>query len=96
MGRQRAGPLALRAARLHIQACSFRLCKLVDMRLLVNGEPLAAREGETVAGLVGRLGLDVRKLAVERNRAIVPKSAYAQTTLVDDDVIEIVHFVGGG
>jgi thiamine biosynthesis protein ThiS len=66
------------------------------MRVLVNGEPRGARDGETVASLLAALGLDARKLAVERNRAIVPKSAYGDTVLSNDDVIEIVHFVGGG
>jgi thiamine biosynthesis protein ThiS len=49
-----------------------------------------------IAGLVAALGLDRRKVAVERNLAIVPRSAYADTALADGDRIEIVHFIGGG
>ena len=49
-----------------------------------------------VAALVATLGLDPRKVAVERNLEIVPRSAYAATQLTDGDRIEIVHFIGGG
>lgn len=65
------------------------------MRIQVNGDTreVAAR---TVAALVEELGFDVRKVAVERNLAIVPRSLHATTTLEDDDRIELVQFVGGG
>ena len=61
----------------------------------MNGD---AREVDapTVAALVERLGLDVRKVAVERNLEIVPRSLYLATSLSDGDRIEIVHFIGGG
>ena len=42
------------------------------------------------------LGLDTRKVAVERNEEIVPRSLYADTWLVSGDSLEIVHFIGGG
>jgi sulfur carrier protein len=65
------------------------------MRLTVNGE---AREtaAATVAALVSELGLDVRKVAVERNLEIVPRSLYGDAALAEGDRIEIVHFIGGG
>ena len=66
------------------------------MRLTVNGEAREVPGDATVAALVTLLGLDRRKLAVERNLEIVPRSAYAATALVDGDRIEIVAFVGGG
>lgn len=50
----------------------------------------------SVAGLVERLGFDARKVAIERNLEIVPRSAYAVTELDDGDRLEIVNFVGGG
>ncbi len=65
------------------------------MRLWVNGEERSL-EAADVAGLLARLGLDPRKVAVERNLAIVPKSLFAATALADGDRIEIVHFIGGG
>lgn len=50
----------------------------------------------SVAALVEALQLDGRKLAIERNLEIVPRSAYDTTALCDGDRIEIVHFIGGG
>lgn len=66
------------------------------MRLTVNGEDRKVDEGASIAALVGLLGLEARKVAVERNRAIVPRSAYGATRLAEGDRIEIVHFIGGG
>ena len=50
----------------------------------------------TVAALLDTLGLDTRKVAVERNEEIVPRSRYAETWLASGDALEIVHFIGGG
>jgi len=66
------------------------------MQLTVNGETRAFPGVADVAELVAALGLDGRKVAVERNLEIVPKSAYGATRLADGDRIEIVSFVGGG
>ncbi|MFN9926928.1 MAG: sulfur carrier protein ThiS [Phenylobacterium sp.] len=66
------------------------------MQLILNGEIRAFSGVTNVAGLVAALALDARKVAVERNLEIVPRSAYARTPLVDGDRIEIVHFIGGG
>jgi thiamine biosynthesis protein ThiS len=64
--------------------------------LLVNGERRELAAPSTVADLLAQLGLDTRKVAVERNRAIVPRSQHATTTLAPDDQVEVVHFIGGG
>ena len=66
------------------------------MRLTLNGEPRVFETIEHVAGLVAALGLDARKVAVERNLEIVPRSAYGRTPIADGDRIEIVSFIGGG
>ena len=66
------------------------------MTLTINGEPKSFAGLADVAGLVAALGLDARKVAVERNLEIVPRSAYGKTALTDGDRIEIVHFIGGG
>lgn len=65
------------------------------MRVEVNGE---VREvaATTILALVGELGLDVRKVAVERNLEIVPRSLHGSTALAEGDRIELVQFVGGG
>ena len=66
------------------------------MHIKVNGEGKKFEGPLTVAGLLGALEIEPRKIAVERNLEIVPKSRYAQTPLSDGDQIEIVQFVGGG
>ena len=66
------------------------------MKLWVNGEERSIEAAGTVAALVAHLGLDGRKVAVERNLEIVPRSTYGSTALTDGDRIEIVHFIGGG
>jgi thiamine biosynthesis protein ThiS len=50
----------------------------------------------SVLALLIQLGLDTRKVAVERNEEIVPRSRYAETWLSSGDALEIVHFIGGG
>jgi len=67
-----------------------------SLALTVNGEPRRLAGPLSVAGLIAALGLDARKVAVERNLAIVPRSTYAGTMLADGDRLEIVHFIGGG
>ena len=64
--------------------------------IAVNGEPQAVPSGTTVAELLALLGLDPRRVAVERNRDVVPRSTYADDLLADGDRVEIVTFVGGG
>ncbi|MGZ3275754.1 MAG: sulfur carrier protein ThiS [Caulobacteraceae bacterium] len=66
------------------------------MKLWVNGEERSLETVTDVAGLVAALGLDGRKVAVERNLEIVPRSTYRSTPVADGDRIEIVHFIGGG
>lgn len=66
------------------------------MRLTINGESKDFDAPITVNELLGRIGLDAAKVAVERNLEIVPKSTYGQTALDDGDKLEIVHFIGGG
>jgi thiamine biosynthesis protein ThiS len=66
------------------------------MLLFVNGEAKDVAAAITVEALVVLLGLDRRKLAVERNLEIVPRSAFGATALAAGDRIEIVAFVGGG
>ena len=65
------------------------------MRIQVNGE-LRQVAAATILGLVEELGLDIRKVAVERNLEIVPKSLHGATPIADGDRIEVVQFVGGG
>jgi sulfur carrier protein len=66
------------------------------MQLIVNGAPQQVPDGLTVLDLIQHLGLTDGPVAVEKNRQIVPRSEHAATALSAGDVIEIVHFVGGG
>jgi thiazole synthase len=66
------------------------------LSLSLNGEKREFAGPLTVAALLETLGLDPRKIAVERNLAIVPRSGYADVVLSDGDRLEIVHFIGGG
>jgi sulfur carrier protein len=65
--------------------------------ITVNGQPRALpAPGTTVADLVRVMQLEGRRIAVERNGAIVPRSRYAETMLANGDTLEIVGAVGGG
>lgn len=70
--------------------------ELTRVVLTVNGETRVFERVHDIADLVAQLGLDARKVAVERNLEIVPRSAYSATPLTEGDRIEIVHFIGGG
>jgi thiamine biosynthesis protein ThiS len=65
--------------------------------LMVNGAPRELERDTTIAGLLGSLEIDPRLVVIEHNRTILrDRDAYASLSLNDGDVIEIVHFVGGG
>jgi len=66
------------------------------MHVVINGENREFEAPLTVDALLLRLGLDPRKIALERNLEIVPRSAYGDTIVADGDALEIVHFIGGG
>jgi len=75
----------------------WRMNNTVEMlALTVNGEAMELPRGISIAGLLVLMELDRRKVAVERNLEIVPRSLYETTLLDGRDAIEIVHFVGGG
>lgn len=65
------------------------------MRIEVNGE-VRETAAATILALVQELSLDPKKVAVERNLEIVPRSLHGETALVEGDKIEFVQFVGGG
>ena len=66
------------------------------VRLHINGGPREYPATTTIADLLTELGVSTPRVAVERNREIVPKAQYATTRLEDGDRLEIVEFVGGG
>ncbi|MEO8700289.1 MAG: sulfur carrier protein ThiS [Kofleriaceae bacterium] len=64
--------------------------------VVINGQPRTVEDGTTISVLLVELGLAERRVAVERNREIVPRAAHASTQLVAGDRLELVTFVGGG
>src|SRR3954469_17657775 len=67
-----------------------------ELRLTVNGELRKADPGTTVAALLRSMGVDPARVAVERNRDVIPRATWADAGLADGDKIEIVAFIGGG
>lgn len=66
------------------------------MHIQLNGEPLELPDGETVLALLTRLDLAGRRVAVELNLDIVPRSQHVSTVLREGDQVEVVHAIGGG
>ncbi|HUU58604.1 MAG TPA: sulfur carrier protein ThiS [Phycisphaerae bacterium] len=66
------------------------------MRIRINGQWQEHPDGLSMAEMVERLALHPQRIAVERNKALLPRARYAETTLADNDELEIVTLVGGG
>jgi thiamine biosynthesis protein ThiS len=68
----------------------------LTMQLTINGDPRTVIGAETVEQLLLHLALDPRAVVVELNREIIRRHVIATTPVADGDIVEIVHFVGGG
>jgi thiamine biosynthesis protein ThiS len=66
------------------------------MTVVVNGEPREIPEGLTVSALLQHLQITAGRVAIERNRDILPRAQWDETRVQPNDSFEIVHFVGGG
>ena len=67
------------------------------LALTVNGDPRSVAAGISLSDFLASLKLDPRLVVVEHNRTILrDRDAYASLILGDGDILEIVHFVGGG
>ena len=66
------------------------------MTVTINGERREIPEGLSVNALLDHLGFANKRVAVERNREILPRAQWRQTQVESGDSFEIVHFVGGG
>jgi sulfur carrier protein len=66
------------------------------MTVIINGESQEIPDGLTVAALLGHLGMRAERVAIERNRDILPRANWAKTQVQPSDSFEIVQFVGGG
>ncbi|HEY1710242.1 MAG TPA: sulfur carrier protein ThiS [Rhizomicrobium sp.] len=68
----------------------------MTLHITLNGEPRHLNGSLSIRDLLTSLDLDPKKIAVERNLEIVPRSEYESVTVEDGDRLEIVHFIGGG
>ena len=68
----------------------------MTLRLHINGAPREFASRLTVQGLVAELGVAGKRIAIERNGEIVPRSQYGAVHLADGDKLEVVVAVGGG
>ena len=66
------------------------------MQIIVNGETQNVAEGLTAEQLVTDMAITGKRIAMEVNLDIVPRSTYAEHTFSEGDKVEIVHAVGGG
>ncbi|HEV3139533.1 MAG TPA: sulfur carrier protein ThiS [Vicinamibacterales bacterium] len=66
------------------------------MIIRVNGDPLEIPAPVSVNGLLARLDIDPRRVAVEHNLVVIKRDAFDRTTVAEGDEVEIVNFVGGG
>ncbi|HET7422746.1 MAG TPA: sulfur carrier protein ThiS [Gemmatimonadales bacterium] len=69
---------------------------MMEMDIVVNGEPRKVAERASLLDLLATLGLDPRTVVVELNREIVRRPRLGETMLAAGDAVELVHFVGGG
>ena len=79
-----------------LDRCGARAYHRPAMRATVNGETIDLPDGLTVSALLQHLGVRAERVAVERNGAVVRRARHAEEKLAQDDVLEIVTFVGGG
>lgn len=66
------------------------------MKIYINGEPHEVSKLISVAQLIEQLDLTGKRIAIELNQEIVPRSQHAETFLKENDQLEIVHAIGGG
>ncbi|MCO4759712.1 MAG: sulfur carrier protein ThiS [Oceanospirillaceae bacterium] len=66
------------------------------MQINLNGESLDVRDGASLIDLVEQLGMTGKRIAIELNMEIIPRSEHPSTMLSQNDTVEIVNAIGGG
>ncbi|MCE3255187.1 MAG: thiamine biosynthesis protein ThiS [Rickettsiaceae bacterium] len=66
------------------------------LTITLNGEERALEQQISIKALIEELGLDVKKIAIEKNYEIILPEQFGENMLSEGDRIEIVHFIGGG
>lgn len=77
-----------------LMVASLAMSTSIDV--VINGQPRKFNQGTTLLVALVELGLDGKRVAVERNREVVPRAQHADTVLAEGDRLEVVTFVGGG
>ncbi len=89
-------PLQTDLAQAFLTAACRGKAKILIMNIVLNGESRTIEAPSSVADLIQALGYAGKRVAIERNGEIVPRSAHEQTLITDNDRVEIVVAVGGG
>jgi len=79
-----------------IQCAAHLKPSYMRMNALINGRTTDVPEGSSVSDLLEQLGLGGKRIAVELNGEILPRSRHAEQRVADGDRLEIVHAIGGG
>ncbi|MFN5351756.1 MAG: sulfur carrier protein ThiS [Alphaproteobacteria bacterium] len=66
------------------------------MKIIINGEEKSFGSNISIEAMLAELKINPKKVAIEMNLEIIPKSLYAKTLLKDGDSLEIIEFIGGG
>ncbi len=65
-------------------------------KIQLNGKKVSIKSNLSIFNLLKKYNLDNKKIAIEHNGAIIPKTQYKKKYLKNNDQVEIVHFIGGG
>tara|TARA_X000001036_G_C20179183_1_gene602771 strand:+ start:80 stop:283 length:204 start_codon:yes stop_codon:yes gene_type:complete len=65
-------------------------------KIQLNGKNITIKAKSSICDILKKFKINNKKVAVEHNGIIVPKSNYKKKYLKHKDIIEIVHFIGGG
>ena len=94
--RESGKPIRLRSRRSRLLCAEPALAYNPRMKIVLNGESREVTATTSLAQLLEQSGYGTRRVAVEVNREIVPRSRHAERRLAEGDRIEIVHAIGGG
>ncbi|MDB3888008.1 sulfur carrier protein ThiS [Candidatus Pelagibacter sp.] len=70
--------------------------KIKKIKIKINGRIKSIDQGYNLYKLVNKLNIPIKKVAIEHNKEIIDKKKIKKIELKNDDIIEIVHFIGGG
>ena len=70
--------------------------KIKKIKIKINGKKITVKDKEKLSKILGDLKIPIKKVAIEVNREIINKKKINSAKVNDNDVVEIVHFIGGG